>query len=147
MQSAVGTELRVPPAGTARKNSSSEFIHSGESGLSALCGIFRKEPHVTGSVGRLQTPLCDTVKHKALGQIFYMLKKHSCSKGKQSQPDLRYKCVKLQKMCFSVVKVSQWDQREKVRICLSVNCLLLITLVGCEWEYGGCSQQDKNHEN
>lgn len=61
VQSAVGTELRVPPAGTARKNSSSEFIHSGESGLSALCGIFRKEPHVTGSVGRLQTPLCDTV--------------------------------------------------------------------------------------
>lgn len=50
-------------------------------------------------------------------------------------------------MCFSVVKVSQWDQREKVRSFQSVNCLLLITLVGCEWEYGGCSQQDKNHEN
>lgn len=83
------TELKVPPAGTARKNSR---VHSfRRKRLSALCGIFRKEPHVTGSVGRLQTALCDTVGVSNI-RLWVMLTKHSCSKGKQS--DLCCKCVK-----------------------------------------------------
>lgn len=92
---------------------------------------------------------CRGVKHKALGQIFYTLKKHSCSKEKQSQQHLRCKCVKLQKMYFSVVKLSAVEaDGEKVRTFLSVNCLLSFVYYSLLWwsvngSTGGCSPQEK----